>query len=263
MEELPEDKMSDEKKRDVHILALRRFNETYTADEEQRELAAQDLRFAQVEGAQWDEYERQNRDGLPTYEVNYIASAVAQVTGAYKENQISTKVRGANSAATKDVADTFQGLIRTIESRSNAKDAYEMAQFLLVNTGFAAWQVDHQHEEDGFDQELVIKPITTPLTSVWWDNGARAPNKQDANWGFLARGFTTEEYKKRWGDDDGIVSFDNRSLLNSEFNRDWFKNDLIQVAEYYVKEPVKRILLRMNDGRDVWLDKVEDVLDEM
>ncbi|MAF42875.1 MAG: hypothetical protein CMI54_01725 [Parcubacteria group bacterium] len=262
MSEIKEDKMSDDKKRDVHIKAIRRFHETFTADEDQRELAALDLRFAQVEGAQWDEWSRRNRQDLPTYEINHVASAVAQVTGAYKENQISTKVRGANSGATKDVADTFEGLLRTIESRSNAKDAYDTAHFLLVNTGFAAWQVSNQFEDNGFDQELVITPITSPLTSVWWDNGARAPNKQDANWAFLVRGFTKEAYEENWPDKP-INSFDNGSLRNNEFNQHWFKNDLIQVADYYVKEPVKRTLIRLSDGRDVWLDKVEPVLDEL
>lgn len=262
MQELEEDKISEEKKRQVHITAIRRWNETYKADEDQREEAAEDLRFAQVEGAQWDEWSLSNREDLPTYEVNHVANAVAQVTGAYKENQISTKVRGANSDATKDVADMYEGLLRSIESQSNAKDAYEMAQFLLVNTGFAVWQVDHQFEEDGFNQELIIKPVTTPLTSVWFDNGARAPNKQDSNWAFIVRGFTKEAYEERWPDKP-INSFDNHELSNNGFNNDLLKNDLIQVAEYFAREPIKRKLLRLSDGRDVWEDKVKDVLDEM
>ena len=262
MSELPENKMSDDKKKEVHIEAIKRFGETYAADEDQRELAAEDLRFAQVEGAQWDEWSRTIREGSPIYEINHIAAAVAQVTGAYKESSISTVVRGSNSAATKDVADTYMGLIRHIESKSNAKDAYDIAQFLLVNTGFGAWQVDHQFEDEGFDQELIIKPINSPLTSVWWDNNARSPNKEDAQWAFIARGYTEESYKSLWPDDP-VVSFGNTNLLNSAFNTNWFKNNLIQVAEYYVREPVKRTLLRMSDGRDVWLDKVTDVLDEM
>ena len=70
-----------------------------------------------------------------------------------------------------------------------------------------------------------------------------------------------EEFKAKFPDQPE-VSFD-QEQFNSNLCSSWFNNDMVRIAEYWVKVPVTRNVGQMSDGRVIDLDDEADVLVEV
>jgi len=54
----------------------------------------------------------------------------------------------------------FEGVIRCIESESNAEDSYDNGFFEAVTCGYGGWRINTEFADDHtFDQDLRIRPI--------------------------------------------------------------------------------------------------------
>ena len=249
------------KQNDIVAEARDRLQICYSAERDQRELAIDDLRFAQVEGYQWGDKEKK-RD-RPRFEVNKIAASVNQVIGDYRQNKIAVKVRAAGGDATADIANTFNGLIRNIENTSNAKNAYDSAFDLLANSGFGAWRVTTKYNGYDFNQDVCIEPIRNALTKVWMDPMSTDENKRTAMFGFVLKNMSREEAIAKWP--KARISDMNVPIntLNGEAGCFDVQVDKVTIAEYWRKIPIKRTIVQLSDGRVMDLDKMEPVLDEL
>jgi len=67
---------------------------------------------------------QREEDGRPVLTVNKLPSFIDQVLNEARLNKIGIKVIAKGSGATKELADTYEGLIREIEDDSNADVAY-------------------------------------------------------------------------------------------------------------------------------------------
>jgi len=247
---------------DVVQEAKERLDKAYQAGREQRDKAVDDLLFAQVEGSQWQDRD-DRKGGRPRFEVNKIAAHINQVIGEYRQNRVGVKVRPAGGNATTDLADTFNGLIRNIENVSNAKNAYDSAYDLLVNSGFGAWRIITEYEEGSFNQVVRVKGIPNALTKVWMDPVDTDPNKRNAMWGFVLENMSREEFAKKYPNSP-ISDF---SVPENELHRQCgaFETtiDKVTIGEYWRKVPVTKELALLDNGQVVDLDEIRDVLDDM
>lgn len=241
--------------------ARERLQSCYSAERDQRELAIEDLKFAQVEGYQWGD--REKKRDRPRFEVNKVAASVNQVIGDYRQNKISVKVRAAGGDATADIADTYNGLIRNIENTSNAKNAYDSAFDLLANSGFGAWRVTTKYNGYDFNQDVCIEPIRNALTKVWLDPMSTDENKRTAMYGFVLKNMSRDEAKAKWP--KARISDLNVPItqLNTEAGCFDVQIDKVTIAEYWRKVPIKRTIVQLSDGRVMDLDKMGELLDEL
>jgi len=222
-----------------------RYDRAVEADSDNRELAIDDLKFVTVPGNQWDENQRKARKGRPCYEFPILRSHWRQVVNDQKKARPGIKVRPVENGDVKG-ADLRQGLIRNIESRSNAERAYDAAFELVTASGFGAWRIAAEYsDDDSWDQDLCIRPIPDPLTSVWFDPDAKSADMRDAQYAFVEETMSRDRFKELYPDAD-LVSFESAKEFGT-----WFGEDTVRVAEYWRMEPVTKTLLLLSDGRTV------------
>jgi len=246
----------------IHTTALNRYDQVSTAEKNGRRKSVEDIRFAQVEGGQWDEDAIKSRRDRPRLTVNRIAGAIDQLSGDQRQARTDIKVRPLKGGATEDVAKVFTGLIRNIESQSNASEAYDDAFDETTNGGYGGWRVVTQESDDDFtEQEILILPIKGATTSLWFDTGAIRYDKRDANWAFLTRDITEEEHKERYP--KSVANDWSSEMFDRSLCRGWFRDKVVRIAEYWRKIPVKRNLAKLSDGRIIDLDEEKAVIDEL
>ncbi|NRA79343.1 MAG: hypothetical protein HRU18_14135 [Pseudoalteromonas sp.] len=246
----------------LHALAVKRFERIENKERNQRQLAVEDIKFAQTEDGQWDEGAKEKRKNRPRFTINRVAGAVDQLIGDQRQNRTNIKIRPVSGGATEDVAKTMTGLIRNIESNSKANNAYDTAFDEVVNGGFGGWRVITEFsDDDAFEQDIKIKPLNTATTSLWFDDAAMEYDKRDAVWAFVTVDMPTEEHKQRFK--DSPMSEWSQEQYNTSPCQSWFKEDSVRVAEYWIKTEVTKNLALLSDGRVIDSDEEKSVMDEL
>lgn len=238
-----------------------RFRTADSAEDDNRRAQIEDLKFiyATDNNAQWQDSVLDKRKNRPNYTFNRTIGAVNQVIGDQRQNKPSIKVRGVDSGADPDTAETFTGLIRNIEDQSDAETAYDTAFKFAVGGGFGVWRVMPEFmADDSFDQEIRIVRMANPHTA-YVDPGATDFLKRDANWWIITERIDGETFEDEYpGKDKTNIE------LDSDDNSFWFTEDEVRIAEYWRKVPKQKELALLSNGAVVELTKdVKAISDEM
>lgn len=224
-----------------------RYDRAVEAEIENRRLAIDDFRFVAIPGNQWDEAQKKARKNRPCYEVPILRSNWRQVVNDQKKSRPGIKVRPVEDGDTEG-AELRQGLLRNIESRSNAERAYDNAFELLSATGFGAWRVATIYSaDDAWDQDLVVQGIPDALNAVWVDPDAKSPDGRDAMFAFIEDTMSREAFKAKYPKAEA-VSFESAGQRGMGA---WFSDKNVRVVEYLRKVPVTKTLVLLSDGRSV------------
>ena len=236
----------------------KRYERAVEAERDNRAKALDDFRFVAVPGSAWDDHAKKQRKGRPCYEFPILRSHWRQVCNDQKKARPGIKVR-AVSDSSKDGAELRQGLIRNIESTSNAEWAYDQAHEMLVATGYGAWRVTTKYsEDDGWDQDLLVKPIKDVLTAVWSDPDGSIDDPCGM-YTFVEESITRDEFERRYPKAE-IHNFGSEATLAYG---DWFGEKTVRIAEYWRKVPIKKTIHLLSDGRSVDEDEYAPIADEM
>ena len=133
---------------------------------------------------QWDPKAVQDRTrlGRPLYTANRFPSLLAQITGEVRANPPAISCTPADSDATPEAAQVFEGLIRSIERLSQAQQVYSETVELSAGAGKGHMRIVPVYADDeSFDVELRIRSIKN-VHAVKWDPAAQEFDKADANW---------------------------------------------------------------------------------
>lgn len=226
------------------------------AEQDIREEAVEDIRFVNVPGAQWEEAQKKKRGKRPCYEFNLLRQHCRQVTGDQRQARPGIKVRAVEDDDA-DGAELRQGLIRNIEAQSNAERAYDTAFQFAAEGGFGAWRIVTEYSaDDAWEQDIRIKEVRDPF-AVWFDPNAVEYDRRDARFAFFEQRMPREQFKAQFPD-ARCLDFESAKDYG-----DWFGEESIRVAEYWVKKPVTKTLCLLSDGRSVDKDEIAPVLDEL
>jgi hypothetical protein len=232
------------------------YSRSITADGENRELALDDIRFVDEEGAQWDDDTRRNRGPRPCYTFDRTSISIDQVKGDQRQNTPQIKVLPIDNKSDRKKAEIFEGLIRAIERNSSAKTAYNTGFDFALKGGFGAWRVYPKFVEDSFDQELCIERIENPFT-VHFDPSAKDFLKRDAGWALVTERMARDAYDAQYP--DATPS----DLDLSHHDHDWLNEKEVRVAEYYKRMRRKKTLALLDDGRVIDYDAIKAIEDEL
>ena len=111
---------------------LDRAKKRFAASEDQwsdvKQRSVEDTKFARL-GEQWDPDDVQTRlaEKRPCLTINKMPAFARQIVNDMRQNRPRIKTRAANSGACGHTAKIFDGIIRNIESVSNADVAYDTA----------------------------------------------------------------------------------------------------------------------------------------
>jgi hypothetical protein len=231
--------------------ALDRFRKAEEYERENRDLAAEDFRFAA--GEQWPDQIRKEREASdrPCLTFNRLPAFISQVVGDARQNKPAIKVLPVDSGADVDTAEIYNGLIRNIESQSRATQAYVSAFENAVTGGMGAFRILTQYSsDDSFEQDIRVERITNPF-SVYWDPNAREYDKSDAQWCFVSEWITKEAFEQRYPDQ---VPNDWETEYTGSNTRYWSLDDKVRLAEYWCKKRVKK-RIGLIDGRVIEIQK--------
>ena len=221
--------------------ALKRYSEAFDAFKENREVMKDDQRF--LSGDQWPTEIRESRENAkrPIQTINRLPAFIDQVVGDARQNKPTIRVHPAEDGD-NDIADIYNGLIRSIETESNADYAYDTAIEHTAGHGFGAWRIDSEYvSEDSFDQNIVIRRIVDPL-NVLFDPAAIQPDYSDAEYVFVLESMPRKTFEAKWPKAT-LSAFESGDLA-----RGWSSGDNVQVAEYWYKEYTPFTLYLLSDG---------------
>ena len=219
--------------KDIIKLARERANEALAADGENRERAADDLQF--VVGNQWPEKVRLEREaaGKPCLTINGLVASVRQVTGQIRNLNPTIAVVAADGDADEDVAEVIGGLVRHIQSESDAASVYEQAAESAAACSIGHWRLRSQFlEGDTFDQEIIIERIHNPF-SVLWDTFSKDVTRKDATWCQIMDAMSLDDFKETYPDATAEDVPDDKPNQNSAYSQTWFTTDHVTIAEYF------------------------------
>lgn len=249
-------------KRDDALMAevRERFQAASLYEDVNHRNARDDIRMLMGEGHWPEEVVRERtNDKRPTLTINKLPGFVDRVVGEGRLNEVRIKVLPYGGGATQQVADVIGGIIRGIENNSNADIAYETGLDCAVSSGFGYWRVITDYvDEDSFDQEIRISRIRNNF-SVLFDPSSVEFDRRDARFCFVSEMVDREEYKRLYNVD--LTPF--QSSHGDPDSSYWFSEKEVRVAEYWVKEPLRRTIHLLSDGRVVNADDWDRISDDL
>lgn len=203
--------------------------------------AKKDLDFQSAkEDAQWDASDANARrsSGRPVLTIDNLAQFVNQVSNDVRMNTPSIDVIPAGAGATPEVAEIYQGLIKDIEYKSGADDAYDNAVNFSIKCGLGFIRVDHDYENElSFNQELYIQRVINPF-SILYDHASIEADGSDAKYCFVFEKMDKEEYESR---------YPKASMTSFKIDGMECEEDEILIAEYYQVEEYDVLLVMEGD----------------
>ena len=230
-------------------LAQQRFRTVVEAEAMLRQNMLDDLRFRASE--QWPPHIKSMReqDNRPCLTVNRLPQFIRQVTNNQRASRPAVQVKPAGSNANVDVAEVLQGIVRHIETKSDADVAYTTAGEHQVTMGRGYVRIVTDYVADDplqLDQEIQVVRVPNPF-AVYLDPTSQASDYGDVRYGFVVEDLSREEYRLRYPDTDMASLSQFTSTGNAQ--EQWLPDGMIRIAEYFYVEERREVMVVM-EGPD-------------
>jgi len=225
------------------------LQEDWQANQENYRQAHEDLEF--LAGDQWpsDVARERETNSRPTLTINRLPQFINQVVNDFRINSPSIRVAPVDNKGDPELADIYNGLLRSIMYTSSAHSVWSSAFAHAVSCGIGHYRVVSEYSgDDGFDQELKIKRISNPL-SVYWDAASYEPDRSDANRCFVTELLPKKVFRQRYPGASEVDFIKPDSHHNSGNSFFWHDTDSVRVAEYWRKVYEKRKIALFADGQ--------------
>lgn len=216
---------------DSPILVEMRKRWVYATEQwrEIREEASRDMDFLSGDG--WDDKDRKAREdaGRPCLSNDQLNQFLNQLVNDIRQNKRAIKVTAQQSLADDQTADFSRNLIRQIEYRSNAQQAYTTMFENAAQRSYGFMRVASRYaREDSDEQELMEMPIPNPET-VTIDPDIISPDGADMRYAWVRESRSIEEFKREFPD-AMIQSFPADIAAQAP---QWVEAERIYIAEYW------------------------------
>ncbi len=239
---------------EIFLEAAARLKICEEAESENRIDALKALDF--VDGNQWDtDIQRQRTvEARPALTINHTQTFCRRIENTLKQQRPRIKCQPTKDS-TIDKAKRVNGLIRHIETKSNASVAYDLGGTSAIKIGWGYWRIVSEYTAyNSFEQDLKILPIRNTFT-VYMDPSAVMPAGEDQQWCLVSEVMTRREYARKYP-----------NAKNTEWNFDapgdmqlnWESKENIRLAEYFRIHEVRDTLVLMQDGSTRLRSKLAD-----
>lgn len=231
-------------KDDLHRQALSQFRDAESAEQENRAVALEAIKFARL-GEQWpnDIRKQRQRDGRPCLTINKLPAIARQVINDFRQNKPSIQVHAADDTADPETAQVFAGLIRNIEYQSNSDAIYDTALEAAVYGGFGYIRAVTEYAYDeAVNLDIRLKRVANPF-SIYGDPNGREVDSSDWDVAFVVDEYTETAFKKQWGD-KALVDWSDTAWT------EWrsVERGVVRVAEWWTREDADKKIVRLTDG---------------
>lgn len=230
---------------EVFLEADERLRISIEANGENTKFAIEDLEFE--DGNQWpaDLANMRRIDKRPTLTINLTRSMVRRVCNNMRQQRPRIKVHPVGDGARIEDAKVVGGLIRHIETLSNASVAYDTGGESAVKIGWGYWRVIGEYvDEMSFDQELKIKSIRNPFT-VYDDPSCQLPTGQDREWCLITEEMSRQKFRRKYPKAENVEYTRGGAGDDGKL---WESKEKIRLAEYYRIQKTPERLYQLTDG---------------
>lgn len=176
---------------------------------------------------QWSAEDKRQRDldGVPSLVLNQTKPFCNQVINDIRQARPALRIVPVDSNADPETAEVLSGLIRNIEYRSKASDAYDTAarNAIQASIGWIKVCVDYEHEFT-FDQEITIERILN-FESAMIDPNSTMLDGSDAEYGVVYEDIPKEKFESLYPE----------ATTEGFEGTFWSSDKTIRVAEYYYR----------------------------
>lgn len=213
----------------------KRFKRCQEWESEFRTRFRDDIKFLYADSdnqEQWPAAVRAQRqlEARPMLTVNKTHTHWLHVVNQGRENKASIKIIATGGESSYDSSQIYTSLARRIEYASDAQSAYDIARGFQVGGGIGYVRVVTDYsDENGFDQDIFIRPIPDPL-SVFMDPMIKQKDGSDAKFAFVYDEIDRDDFDARYPN----VTIG--GAMDVEISNGWLSNNNVRVAEYYEVE---------------------------
>lgn len=240
-------------------LAHKRFGIAVESEDENRIKELSDLKFLAAspdDNWQWPEEvlaSRRPTQGVsarPCLTINPLPQHVRQVTNEQRMNRPQIKVQPVDDKADPEVAEIYNGLIRHIQTASEADLAYDTACEAQVAHGLGYFRILTEYcGEMSFEQDIRIRPIKDRF-KVYYDPHIQHPAGEDARWAFVIEDLPKEEYEMAHPEEP--VDWNEAGIGDQSR---WFPGEeTVRLAEYFALEDIEKTLCLYPGGVALFKD---------
>jgi hypothetical protein len=235
---------------DIFLEACDRLKIAESAESDNRDQGLKALDF--VDGNQWDADIQKTRtiEARPALTINHTNTFCRRIENTLKQQRPRIKCQPTKDS-TVGKAKRVNGLIRHIETNSNASIAYDAGGTSAINIGWGYWRIGSYYLYDkgdktaGFnDQELTILPIFNTFT-VYMDPNAVMPAGEDQQWCIISTVISRREYKRLY---PNAPNTEWVADAPGDMTQDWESKEQLRLGEYFRIHEVADKLYLMEDG---------------
>ena len=212
--------------------------EEYYRDEYDR--GDEDVQFVFGEN-QWpdDIKEQREKDGQPCLTENRTLVFVNQVANNIRQLRPSIDVLPVDDNADVEMAKILKGLIRNIQTQSDADSAYDMMGWNAITAAYGWVRVNTKYcDDESFDQECEIVRIPD-FRSVMIDPNSIRMDGADAEYAFITEDMDIDQFREEYPD---------AAEENFETDGDWVTDEKIRICEYFYKKYEKKTIVLTPEG---------------
>ncbi len=209
---------------------------------------------------QWPEDIKSKRDKAfrPCLVVDKLGQYVKQIVNDGRQNRPAVKVRPVDDSD-EEVAEAFQGIIRSICDRSNADEAFDTALDHAVSGGFGFFRVLTEYAHPGtFNQDIVVRRVRNPM-AVLLDPNFQSADGSDARYGFFVDEMTKEQFKAKYPK----AKFTDWVADAPKYSDGWMTDKNVRVCEYWYKVETPETVHLLGNGDTVSDDDYQAALVEL
>jgi hypothetical protein len=258
---------------DIVKEALDAFQAAQSAESDNRKRALEDIRFARIPGNHWPEEVRKQREieMRPCLEIDILGPVLRQIVNDARMNRPATTIIPVDSKADIDTAEVLTGMVRSIESSSNADIAYDTSIEAAASGGFGYWRVNVDYaniamDEDGvtemgasaFDKSVFIRTVANPF-SIYGDPDSTELDGSDWMVAHVVETMGRARFRDKY---PGAKETDFDGVLWGGVEAPWRDEKSIQVAEYWKREKVVKKARAIQTQDDVLIVMEDEYLRE-
>lgn len=242
---------------------MEELKERQESDLDQRENARECDRFLLEKDGQWEDDIARTLDSQkrPRYTFDKVTPVMESMMADVEDMDFGCNVKPQGSGADKDLALTYEGMIRTIQNNSKADSIFRDACRRLMRRGFDAWMVKAKYADEwSFEQDLYIVPIPNAINRVWGSSAGKKADSSDSDSMYVLTSISRGEYMERWPDRQPV------SVDDYDENRDYnsYQPDVIVIGERYYKKKETIEVAQLSSGEVVKIDEdFEKIRDEL
>lgn len=236
---------------------LMNFTTAQTDAHDMRELSREEDRFCLDKDGQWQDSVVTAMGNRPRFTFDKTNALLDDIMSEVEGMDFGIRVRPAGGGATKELAETYAGMIRFIENQSDAATVYRQATKRIARRGVDFIRLATDWQGEAFEQDIFIQSIPDSINRVWLGYHEKQDGS-DATEAWQIKAMPQDEFEETYG--RKCINIDTDSTKAEMADNG---SEIATFLEYLCVKPSKKTIVLMSDGKTYDLAKAEQVLDEL